>query len=208
MSKVLTVTVVLAAASFACANLIPNGGFESWTGGVADDWTVGGYVTSGYPMQESTDVNEGSYAAEWKWDNDDHGININDMTKSNMFSLTSGQEYTLSATYKPLAFTSTGKGQVELFVGIAGPSSGNYWGKVGSNLLLYYGGEGEPAVGDDYTTVSMNFTWPETTGVARIYALNRYWRGARLLIDPISVVPEPASLLLMILGVSGFVRRR
>ncbi len=211
MRKMTVLLIVLGITGFAYANLVPNGNFESWTNGVVDDWTIGGAVVSGYPLQEGIDVNEGTYSSEWKWSGNDNGININDMSKSAVFSLTPGQEYVLSATYKPLAYTSTGKGEVELFVGIVGASSGNYWGKATDNLLLYYGHDvSEPSVGDDYTTVSLTFTWPDTTGAARIFALNRYWRGARLLIDPISVVavPEPVSLLIVVAGCVGFVRRQ
>ncbi len=211
MKKVVSVLVVLGLVSLANGtNLVPNGGFESWTNGTPDGWTIGGAVVSGYPLQEGSDVNEGAYSAEWKWSAQDNGININDMSKSAVFTLTPGQEYVLSATYKPLPFTSTGKGEVELFVGIVGPSSGNYWGKATDNLLLWYGhNETEPAVGDDYTTVSLNFTWPDTTGAARIFIFNRYWRGARLLIDPIEVraVPEPATLLIIASGCFGVMCR-
>ncbi len=211
MKKVTAMLVVLCVSGFASANLVPNGNFENWTTGVPDSWTIGGKVVSGYPLQETADVNEGTSAAEWKWDGNDNSININDMSKSDIFTLVSGQEYILSATYKPLAFTSTGIGETELFVGIVGSSSGNYWNKATDNLKLWYGhDESEPSVGDDYTTVSLTFTWPETSGAARIFIFNRYWRGARLLIDPISVtpVPEPVSLLIMLAGVFGFARRR
>jgi hypothetical protein len=200
--EIIIFTTILVAQIAFCDNLVPNGGFENWTAGVADSWTPNpdtNTINAGYPLQESSDVYEGTYSAEWKWNKADNNVNVNTMSKSDMFPITEGERYILQATFKPLSHN-IGNGQIEILMGVADSTTGNhkFWIEDDSNntakIYLYWGSfDSTVAVGSNYVTRSVEFTVPALVPnrSGRLYMLNRYWRGGRILLDHVSVAPPP-----------------
>ena len=124
-----------------------------------------------------------------------------------MFPLVVGAKDRLQATFKPLSHN-IGNGEIEILMGVADSTTGEWkmWlqdtnGNT-AKLLLYWGSfDTNVVVGSDYTTKNIDFTVPALVPnrSGRLYMLNRYWRGGRILLDDVRVAPVPPSGTLIII---------
>jgi len=81
-------------------NLIQNGGFENWTGGLPDNWTC---ASSSTTYSATTTAKEGTYAMQIVTTN----TNARNFSQALPTGFTSGETYTVSFWYMCTAFPST-----------------------------------------------------------------------------------------------------
>ena len=96
---------VLATVANAQTNLIPNGGFETWTAGVPDSWTITPATNGGTATQETTDVHGGTSALKMTAPAGTGNIRaaVTD------FAVVAGHSYTLTYWYKDATDNARGR---------------------------------------------------------------------------------------------------
>lgn len=111
MKTKLLLLLLLANFSFyAQTNLVPNGGFENWTGGTLHNWTVSNSVTS------SSDISEGQYSAKLSYTTVSPKI-------TSQVPLKAGVTYTVKFKYKYLNNNYGGDHPISLKIAQTGSSS-------------------------------------------------------------------------------------
>jgi len=183
MKALAIVSVVLTVAATAGAeNLIQNGGFENWTGGVPDEWTIGGGPAdpNGLVAQETTDVYEGGSSIELLWGVFDGNWDANLQTRSNMFTLEAGKTYVLSAACKSLPH----------------PVEDPHWNHISVHLGYTFEDGSFRAWGpvltwsrDETEWTAKEVSFEAEITLARVYVSSEWI--SHWLVDAVSVVPSP-----------------
>jgi len=144
----------------------------------ADNWTIGGKVDGNYPVPETTDVYEGGSCAKFLWTGHDSAWNADLLTKSDMFDLTVGEQYTFQLAFKGLNHPVYGF-NTNLFLAQVGytDDAGNFTSWSDASVT-------DDTVGQ-WKLLQATFT--ATAGHARVFLSNQWM--THCLIDSVSVVP-------------------
>ncbi len=179
--------LVLLGAGWAGANLVQNGNFDS----SAANWTLINTSGGGGGSYVSTGGNPGGFLEVSCWD----GITSADGTRYWVqgLAVTPGTTYNLTFDY--VAGGSYSRERVDYW---QGPGYATGWiGWVSTPL----GGV------DNWTTKTASFTTPSNCNYIQIkFEQNSAWSS--LCVDNVNLVPEPATVSLILLGLAGLLRRR